>query len=143
MAREKSKTELYLERIEMVDNIVHNKMIERKQWEDLALSITANMGGERVQSSGSKSKMADALNRCVDMEAEIDRAVERLVAEKREIISVIEQVETPIWYNLLHMRYVQYKEPKEIAEHYGKNYDWTTTTLGRARANVREILDGR
>lgn len=141
MAKEKSKTELYLERIEKIDIVVHNKLIERQQWADLALSITANMDGERVQSSGSLSKMADALNKCMDMEAEIDSAVEKLVAEKREIVSVIEQVDSPTCYNVLHLRYVQYKEPKEIAEHYGREYNWATTTLGRARANVREILD--
>ena len=141
MAKEKSKTELYLERIEKIDSLVHNKLIERQQWADLALSITANMDGERVQSSGSLSKMADALNKCMDMEAEIDSAVEKLVAEKREIVGVIEQLDSPVEYCVTHMRYVQYKEPKEIAEHYGKEYNWATTTLGRARAHIREIME--
>lgn len=141
MAKEKSKTELYLERIEKIDSLVHNKLIERQQWADLALSITANMGGERVQSSGSLSKMADAMNKCMDMEAEIDSAVEKLVAEKREIVGVIESVENPTEYNVLHLRFVQYKTPQEIADSYGKEYGWATTTLGRARASVQRILD--
>ena len=57
----KSKAQKFLERVEMIDTIIENKLIEQRQWKDIALGITANMGGERVQSSGSNSKMADAI----------------------------------------------------------------------------------
>lgn len=139
--RKKSEAQRYLERVEWIDSIVHNNLIEQKQWQELALSITANMGGERVQSSGSKSKMADAVENCVDAEAYILAAVESLVAEKREIVSTIEQVDSPICYNVLHLRYIQYKSLQEIADKYNKSYEWAKTTHGRAVANVQRILD--
>jgi len=121
--RKKSKAQRYLERVEMIDTVVHNKLIEQRQWHDLALSITANMGGERVQSSGSKSKMADALNKCIDMEEKISDAVDKLAAEKTEIVSTIEQLDSPIEYNVAHMRFIQYKTLQEIADKYNKSYD--------------------
>lgn len=141
--RQKSEAQRYLEQVEMLDVIIKNKLIEQRQWMDIALGITANMEGERVQSSGSQSKMADAVNKCVDMEAEIDDLVDKLIDTKREVIQTIEQVDSPIEYNVLHMRYIQYRELQEIADHYGKEYTWATTTHGRAIANVQKILDQR
>lgn len=139
--RERSDARKYLERVEMLDSIVNNKLIEQRQWKDLALGITANMGGERVQSSGSKSKMADALNKCIDMEGEIDRAIDNLIDRKREVISMLEKLESPLEYNLLHMKYIQYKDLQEIADKYGKEYGWATTNHGRALTSLQEILD--
>lgn len=141
--RKKSKAQLYLERVEMIDSIIKNKLIEQRQWKDIALGITANMGGERVQSSGSNSKMADAIEKCVDMEAEIDRLIDKLIDTKKEVIQTIEQLDSPMEYRVLHERYIQFKSLQEIADHYGKEYGWATTTLGRALVHVRDILEAK
>ena len=134
----------FLRQAEKLDAKIRNKMIERQQWRDMALGITANMGGERVQSSStSKSKMADALDKCVDMEPEIDALIDELIDTKREIIRTIELVDSPTEYNVLHMRYIQYKGFKEIAAHYGKEYNWVTTCHGRALESVQAILDAK
>ena len=139
--REKSKAQKYLESVEKLDAIVTNKLIEQQQWKEIALGITANMGGERVQSSGSQSKMADALNKCIDMEAEIDRAIDKLIDKKREVIKTIEKLESPSEYRLLHDRYIKYIELKDIAENWGKEYNTITTMHGRAITNLQKILD--
>ena len=139
--REKSDAQLYLRQVEKIDSIIANKLIEQRQWKDIAMGITANMGGERVQSSGSQSKMADAIEKCVDMEREIDSLVDKLIATKKEVISTIEQLDSPIEYNLLHMRYIQFKDLQSIADHFHKEYGWATTTHGRALKSVQEILD--
>lgn len=134
---------MYLERVEMIDSIVSNKLIEQRQWKELALGITANMDGDRVQSSGSLSKMADALNKCIDMEAEIDRMVDKLIDIKRDVVSILERLDSPMEYNVLHMKYIQFKDFQDIADKYGKEYGWATTTHGRALAKVQEIMDRR
>ena len=108
---------------------------------EIATSITAGTDGERVQSSGTKEKMADAVIKCVDMEAEIDRLVDKLIDTKKEVIQTIEQLDSPIEYNLLHMRYIQYKSLKEIADHYRRDYGWAKTTHGRALKSVQILLD--
>lgn len=133
----------YLKQVEKLDIQIGNKLIERKQWQDIALGITANMEGERVQSSGSQSKMSDAVIKCVDMESEIDRLVDKLIDTKKEVIHTIEQLDSPTEYNFLHMKYIQYKTLEEIADRYGYEYGWATTTHGRALRNVQIILDAR
>lgn len=131
----------FLKQVKRLDTRIRNKLIEQQQWRDIALGITANMEGERVQSSGAKTKMADAVERCVDMEAEIDSLVDELVDTKKEVIQTIEQLRSTTEYNVLHMRYIQFKSLQEIADHYGKEYGWATTTHGRALKSVQDILD--
>ena len=53
----------FLSQVKKLDLMIKNKLIEKQQWMDIALGITSNMSGERVQSSGSQSKMADAVAR--------------------------------------------------------------------------------
>ena len=136
------KASAFLEQVETIETLIKNKLIERQQWEDLAHSITAQMGGERVQSSGSKSKMADAVIRCVAEEEEIDRLVELLTVKKREIVSVIEQLKV-VQYDVLHMKYIQKMSYYDIADAKGHDYNWATTVHGRALKNVQNILDAR
>ena len=138
--RKKRRAQCYLEQVEKIDTVINNKIIEKAQIKQAALSITASTEGERVQSSGSQSRMADAIAKYVDMEAEIDSLVDRLYDKKQEIIRIIEQVENPIQYNLLHMKYIQFKDLHEIALRYGKEYNWATTTHGRALNSVEHIL---
>jgi hypothetical protein len=141
--RQKSEAQQFLSQVEKLDAIIRNKLIEQRQWKDIALGITANMEGERVQSSGSQSKMADAINKCVDMEAEIDSLIDKLIDTKREVIATIEKIGVPYYYNLLHLRYIQYVDLVEIAERWNKDYNTITTAHGRALEKVQEILDRR
>jgi DNA-directed RNA polymerase specialized sigma subunit len=139
--RKKSEAQIFLEQPEKLDIQIRNKLIEKKQWHDIALGITANMDGERVQSSGAKSKMADAINKCVDMEAEIDNLIDELIDTKKNVIQTIEKLDSPTEYNVLHMRYIQYMSLQEIADHYNRDYGWVTTTHGRALKSVQVILE--
>lgn len=133
----------FLESVEKADTIIECKLIERQQWMDLALSITANMDGERVQSSGSKDKMGSAVARCIDMVGEIDKAVAKLATVKPSVTAVIEQLYSTMEYKVLHMRYIQYKTLEEIDEHYNKCDGWAKVTCHRATKHVQAILNKR
>lgn len=139
--RSKSEAQVYLGQVEMIEAIIQNKMIEQQQWYDMALNITANMGSERVQSSGSKSKMADAVDKCIDVGDQINALIDKLVDIKRDVIQTLEKLNSPTEYRVLHMRYIQFKDLQEIADHFHKEYGWATTTHGRALKNVQDILD--
>ena len=131
----------FLEQVEKLDAIIDNKLIEKQQWKDRALGITANMDGERVQSSGAKDKMASAIERCVDTEQEIDMLIDKLVDTKKEVIRTIERLDNPMWYKLLHLRYIQYVPLIDIAVLWSKDYTNITTMHGRALQAVQRILE--
>ena len=146
----------YLQQAEDMNTVINNKMAEKAQWKDIALGVTS--GGqsimievkgkkelhnmEKVQSSGSQSKMADAITRCMDIEAEIDRLIDRLIDLKQEIIRTIEQLNATE-YDVLHKRYIQGMTFDEIGAAKGKSKSWATTVHGRALQNVQKILDAR
>ena len=85
--------------------------------------------------------MAEAIERCVDMEAEIDRLVDKLVEIKKEVIGTLEQLDSPSDYRLLHDRYIKFMDLTSIAEKWNRDYTTITTAHGRALANVQKILD--
>lgn len=135
------KAQDFLRQVRKLDLQITNKLIEQRQWRDIALGITANMEGERVQSSGGKSKMADAVGKCVDIEAEIDGLIDKLIDTKKEVVQAIERLDSPTEYDVLHRRYIQFLSLQEIADHYRKDYGWATTTHGRALKNLQALLD--
>ena len=136
------KAKDYLKQIEKLDTLIQNKLAEKAQWKDVALGITTTTDGERVQSSGSQQKMADAINRCIDIERDIDSFIDRMVDLKSEIIQTIEQL-NPTEYDVLHKRYIQNMTFDEIAETKRKSKSWATTVHGRALQSVQNILDDR
>lgn len=136
------KSKDYLKQLEKMDTMIQNKLIERAQWKAIALSVTSYSDGERVQSSGSQQKMADAVDRCVDMELEIDTLVDRLVDLKREITQTIEQLNTAE-YDVLHKLYIQGMTFDEVAQLKDKSKSWVTTVHGRALKNMDCLLKER
>ena len=131
----------YLLQVEMLDVKIKNKLIERQQWRDVALGITASIGDEKVQSSGSQQKMANAVIKCVDMETEIDSLIDELVNTKKKVIATIEKLYSPIEYDILHKRYIQSMTLEAISDSYKRTYTWATTLHGRALKNLQNILD--
>ena len=142
--KKKSTAQIFLERVEKIDTLIENKLTEQRQWRELAECITANMDGERVQSSSTiTSKMANAVLNCVAMEDEIAEAVDRLIAEKKDVTQTIEKLYSPTEYKILHMRYIQHISLTDIADRMDQEYTWVTTTHGRALKNVQKILDSK
>ena len=131
----------YLSSVKKLDLQIKNKLIEKQQWKEIALGITANMDGESVQSSGAKDKMASAVEKCVDMEQEIDSLVDKLIDTKKEVIQTIESLDNPYYYDLLHRIYIQFMSFEEIADHYNRDYTTITTAHGRALKSVQALLD--
>lgn len=136
------KAKEFLNQPRKLDVLITNKLIEIEQWKAIALSSTAQQTGERVQSSGSQQKMADAIDRYVDYENELNRQIDELIDTKRDVLAVIEQLET-IEYDVLHKIYVQFLTFSDVADLYDRSYSNITTIHGRALKNVQVLLDGR
>lgn len=139
--KKKHEAQVYLERVDKLNVMIENKMAEVAQWRSVALGITTNSEGERVQSSGSQQKMADAIDRVVDLQAEINEMIDKLIDTKQEIIRTIEQLNATE-YDVLHKRYIQGMTFDEIGAAKKKSKSWATTVHGRALQNLKIILSG-
>ena len=140
--RKKNKAQEYLEQVDKLNAMIENKMAESAQWRGIALGVTGCSEGERVQASGSQQKMADAIDRVVDLQTEINGLIDRLIGTKQEIIRTIELL-TATEYDVLHKRYIQGMTFDEIGAAKGKSKSWATTVHGRALQNLNMILDER
>ena len=138
--RQKSEAQVFLEGYELDKVKMECKLEERQFWHDLSLSITGQMGGERVQSSGAKAKMEQARDVCMDMEADILSQVKILAFRQKEVTAVLDRLDNPTEYKLLHQKYIQFKQLKTIAENFNADYTWATTVHGRALKSVAAIL---
>ena len=134
--------QIFLKQLKKLDCMINNKMIEKAQWHSIALGTASNSNGERVQSSGSQQRMADAIDKYIDIEREIDSFIDELIDRKQDVISVIEQLSLTE-YDFLHKVYVQYLTMESVAEEEGKSYSWATSIHGRALASVQRILEER
>lgn len=132
----------FLEQVRKLDKMIENKMYEKLHWKDAAVVITASLGGEKVQTSGSKQKMADSVCRYTDLEREIDECIDNLVNTKKDVISVIEQLNAEE-YDVLHKVYVQYLTFSDVADANDKSYSWVASMHGIALNKVQKILDNR
>lgn len=134
------KARKYLMMANKLDAMIKNKMIEKQQWHDIALGVTVSMDGERVKSTGSKSRMADAIEKMTDVEREIDALIDQLIENKRDIILTIEQLPTAE-YNVMHMIYIRGMDFFESASEMKKSYSWVKGKHKSGLKHVQEIID--
>lgn len=130
----------YLLRLKKLDKIINNKLIEKVQWEALATSTTSRLSPDKVQSSGSQSKMADAVIKYVDLENEINKLIDSYIKAKTEAIAMIEKLNA-VEYDVLHKFYIQGKDFYSIADDYERTYSWATSKHGTALKNLQKILE--
>lgn len=136
------KAKEYMLQVQKLDTIIENKLAEVERWRDIATGTTAQSEGDRVQATGSKQRMADAVVQYVTIQAEINADIDRLADLKKEIIKTIESLSVDE-YDILHKVYVQQMTLQETASMKDKSYSWVTTMHGRALANLQKILDER
>ena len=138
------KAKDYLRQLQKLDKLIENKMAEKRRWQEIALGRGSSFStDDRVQTSSSQQKMADAVCKYIGIEAEIDHYIDKLVDARREVIATIELLDV-MEYDLLHKVYVQYMTLNEAAEAMDRrSYSWATTVHGRALQHVQKIIDGR
>ena len=132
----------FLEQIEKIDAMIANKLEEIEQWKALAMSTTAPINGDRVQSSGSQQKMADATIRYVTIEEDLKTDIERLKKARRDIVEVIEQLPVK-QYDVLHKIYIQGLTFQQIADIQGTTKSTVNNMKKKAVRNVQAILERR
>jgi hypothetical protein len=128
----------YLQQIEMYCCKIKNKQEEKAMWQELATGTSIAMGGERVQSSGAKDKMARCVAESVTIDVEIDMMKEKI----REIIKTVEALSVEA-YDILHKIYVQELSHKELLVCYQKSSSWVKDAHKKALEELQTVLDMR
>ena len=140
--RKEDYAEKYLKSLKKINKLICNKEIEKAQWRSVAMSMGGSGDGERVQSSGSQQKMSEAVLHIVEIEREIDALIDSYVDKKKEIISVLEELEADE-YDVLHKLYIQEVDAGIVAIECNKSYSWVMKKRMTGLQQVAEVLNKR
>lgn len=132
----------YLQQIRLYDSHINTKLDELQHLKEMVTRITPTLKDDVVSGGGSQDKLADAVVKIVDLEAEIDREIDRYVNAKQEISSVLDGIVDPDQLQVLHKRYVQYKTFEQIACDMNMTYRNVCYIHGKALLAVNEIIKG-
>ena len=88
---------------------------------ELATKCTSTISDMPRNPSPRQSGMADTIDKIIDLEAEINRDIDRLVDLKREMTAIIRSVDDSQCQILLEMRYICFRSWEQIAVEMGFN----------------------
>lgn len=134
------KAKEYLQQVKKIDKLIENKLIEKEQWFAIATGTTASSeDGDRVQSSGSQQKMADAVCKMIEIQEEINNLIDMYIDTKQGVIKTIEQLPADE-YDVLHKIYIQGKNMRQTAAACEKSYDWVKIIHKQGMRDVQRFL---
>jgi prefoldin subunit 5 len=111
----------YLSQARLLDRQIDSKIQQIEELNRLTTNCTATLTGIPGAPRRGGSVMADAVDRIVDLEREINRDIDRLVDLKREIMAAIRTVDNGKYQMVLEKRYLCYRTWEQIAADTGYN----------------------
>lgn len=132
------KAKEYLQKIAFLDSKIESNKEKVQRHKDAAQKKTSNLSPDKIQTSASKQKMADAVCSYSDLEAIIKSDEE----EKQEIINTICKL-NPHESTVLYKHYADGMTLWEVSKDMSKSYSWVTKVHTRGKKSIQEILDNR
>ena len=111
----------YLNQAYWLDRRINSKLEQLSALKDMATKTTSIMSDDVVSHSRNVHSMQDVIDKIIDMQAEINADIDRLVDLKREIMQVIKAVQNPEHQTLLELRYLCFKSWEAVADELGYN----------------------
>ena len=105
----------YLNQAYWLDRRSNSKLEQLAALQAMATKTTSIMNGNVVSRTRNVHSMEDVIAKIVDMQAEINGDIDRLVDLKRDIMQVVKAVENPELQTLLELRYLCFKSWPDIA----------------------------
>lgn len=125
-------TKQYLNQIDRINRMINNKLAEVYQLKTMVCSISVSVNEDKVQSSSDKDKLGSAVAKIVDLENEINKAIDIYVDKKERIVSQIDSVKDIMEYQVLFSRYIEHKTFEQIAE----DNDYSVRQILRIHGNA-------
>ena len=109
----------YLGQAYRLDQRINSKLEQVASLNELATKCTSTLTGMPRNPNRGTSTLADAVGKIVDLQAEINRDIDRLVDLKREMVSLIKAVDNTEYQTLLELRYLCFKTWEQISVDMG------------------------
>lgn len=126
------KAKEYLSQARYLDARINTKIKQLEALNTLATSATSVLTGMPHSPNKATSKMADIVDKIVDLQAEINRDIDALVDLKGEMRSKLEMVPAEDYKAILEMRYLCFMSWEQIASNLGLSVPYTYKLHDRA-----------
>ena len=107
----------YLERIKYYDVQINNKIDEREAVKSMVMRVTTSMslapGG-----GGGGDRIGSGVGKLIDLERDINRAIDRFVDLRRTVTDMIDRLDDPDEIAVLHKKYIGVKDDEDGVIHY-------------------------
>jgi len=130
----------FLQQAFRIDQRINAKLEQIASLRELATKATATLSDTPFGGTRSIHKMEDIITKMVDLETEINHDIDALMDLKREIVSVIKQIENPEYQTLLELRYLCFKVWEQIAVDMTYSIQNVYKLHDRALASASEFL---
>lgn len=130
------KAKEYLQQIVFLNSKIEANREKVQRLKESAEGTTSNLSPNKVQTSTSKQKMADAVISYSDLEKAIDADMEKIM----EIINTIGRL-CPYESTVLYKRYVEDKSLWVVSREISRSYSLVTKVHGSGLKNIQKILN--
>jgi len=131
----------YLDSVFMLNVKINSLQRELDMLNDLLGKLNKELTPDQVQTSGSKDSLGDTVAKIIDLQREINILIDRYIDEFKNVKRIIELVENPKEYDLLHKHYIQGMSWTDISNEWDNSNTWVHEIKNNAFATVQKILD--
>jgi DNA-directed RNA polymerase specialized sigma subunit len=140
-AEKDNSAKRYLQQIRRLDTKINRDIEELHRLKAMVTKITPTLKPDVVScGGGTQDKLAEAMAKIIDLEAEFNREIDRLVDARTAVTATIDKVEDARLHTVLNMRYVQFKTWEQIACYMGRSYQWVCKLHGTALKVIEKII---
>lgn len=131
----------YLNKAYWLDQRINSKLEQIESLNALATKASSTLSDMPRSPNRATSKMADAIDKMIDLQTEINKDIDMLVDLKAEIVETIKSVKNQEYQTLLEKRYLCFETWEQIA--VGMNYSlrWVHNLHGKALNDLNDVLN--
>lgn len=141
MTKEKSsEAKEYLKRIKILDQEINRKLDRATALKALALKVTPTMSDTGSMGGGNHDKISSAMDKYIDLQAEIDRDIDTLIDMQKEAYSLLGRIRNQKYYKVLELHYLKFQTFEQIGVSMGCSRRWAEKLHGRALEVFDRVL---
>jgi len=105
----------YFRQAYYLDQLINSKLEQLESLNAIATKATSVFSEMPRNPNRNIDSLANAVDKIIDLQEEINRDIDRLVDIKREIVELIKKIEMPEYQTILEKRYLSFLSWEQIA----------------------------
>jgi len=130
----------YLGRIKALDQEINRKLDRATALKALALKVTPTLKDTGAMSGGNQDKISSAMDKYIDLTAEINRDIDELVDMQKEAYALLGRIRNQKYYKVLELHYLKFQTFEQIGVAMGYSKRWAEKLHGRALEVFDRVL---